>query len=172
VTAHESHEEDPAVKFKQIARRLTGLSSPVFGASWEYRKGDAGHAQDMISYLEDRRVLYNPSEMEVQQHCVESVSQIRDYLTGKLSELDPGSPLAEPVKAMRGSCRKFLDSVGYEGQNPRHALRWRNGMWGEMFGFYLGEMRGVFGFHVAQLAVAYKIDVEEPLATILPPAPE
>ncbi len=86
------------MKFKQIARRLTGFGTPVGGLSWEYRKGDAGIARDVISYLEDRRVLYNPSELEVPEHCAQSVIEIRHYLTERLADLDPGSPLREPLK--------------------------------------------------------------------------
>ena len=37
-----------------------------------------------------------------------------------------------------------------------------------MFDQSLGELRGVFGLHVAQLAVRYGIDVPDELATILP----
>jgi len=32
----------------------------------------------------------------------------------------------------------------------------------------LGELRGVFGVHVAQIAAKYGVDVEEGLASILP----
>jgi hypothetical protein len=32
----------------------------------------------------------------------------------------------------------------------------------------LGELRGVFGVHVGELAVRYRIDVPEPLSSILP----
>jgi hypothetical protein len=32
----------------------------------------------------------------------------------------------------------------------------------------LGELRGVFGVHVGELAVRYGIDVPEPLSSILP----
>ncbi len=74
---------------------------------------------------------------------------------------------------MRASCRKFLDEVGHPGLGPSHNLRWRGyGSWGDEFSFFLGELRGVFGVHVAQIAAVYQIDVDDELATILPPVPE
>ena len=32
----------------------------------------------------------------------------------------------------------------------------------------LGELRGVFGIHIAKIAVAYGIDIEKDLASIIP----
>lgn len=36
------------------------------------------------------------------------------------------------------------------------------------FGSALGELRGTFGVHVARIAAAFKLDVEDRLASILP----
>jgi hypothetical protein len=36
------------------------------------------------------------------------------------------------------------------------------------FGSALGELRGTFGIHVANIAAAFKLDVEDRLASILP----
>jgi hypothetical protein len=41
-------------------------------------------ARRVISYLEDRRVLYNPTELEVPQHCIQSVLDIRHFLSHEL----------------------------------------------------------------------------------------
>lgn len=42
---------------------------------------------------------------------------------------------------------------------------------GELPGFFvaLGELRAVFGIHIAWLAYEYQIDLEEQLTAILPP---
>ncbi|MDE2346796.1 MAG: hypothetical protein KGL13_10065, partial [Gammaproteobacteria bacterium] len=65
------------MKFKDIAARLTGISSPIFGVSWKPPETERSVAKRVIAFLEDRRVLYSPSEMEVPDHCVESVLDIR-----------------------------------------------------------------------------------------------
>lgn len=41
-------------------------------------------------------------------------------------------------------------------------------VWSWVFNGALGELRGVFGVHLARLAVAYGIDVEDDLGSILP----
>ena len=65
------------MKFQEIANRLTGISVPIFGVSWDPPKAQVTVARRVITFMEDRRVLYVPSEMEVPRHCLESVNQIR-----------------------------------------------------------------------------------------------
>lgn len=156
------------MRFKDIASRLTGISSPVFGVSWNPPEAERTVAKRLITFLEDRRVLYSPSEMERPDHCVQSVLEIRKSLTTEIGKLDEKSDLTASIRAMRAACRKFLDTVqGDEGRIVR---------FGAQFGHYaswtfnsaLGEMRGVFGIHIAKLATAYGVDVEDDLAAVIP----
>ena len=155
------------MRFRDIARRLTGLSTPVFGVSWNPPKPEIEIARRVISHLEDRRVLFNPTEMEVPQHCVESIIGIRATLSEALSELDAQSQLAQSLRAMRAACRKFLDTVGADprviefGASPGHFASWQ-------FTGAVGELRGVFGLHLAQVAASHGLDIEDDLASILP----
>ena len=153
--------------FKDIAKRITGISILNSGVSWNPPEPESDVAQRVISELEDRRVLYNPSEMELPAHCVESIIQIRRMLTCELKNLDQSSNLAASLKAMRAACRKFLDTVQTDeriikfGASHNHFASWQ-------FNGAVGELRGVFGIYIAQIAVQYGINVDQPLSTILP----
>jgi len=155
------------LKFKEIAKRLTGFSSPIFGVSWNPSESETSVAKRVISELEDRRVLYNPSEMEVPDHCVHSVIEIRRMLSSELGAIDTDSALSKSLKAMRAACRKFLDTVGVDerivrfGAHAGHFASWQ-------FNGAIGELRGVFGVHLAQIAAQHGLDVEDDLASILP----
>jgi hypothetical protein len=121
-----------------------------------------------VTFLEDRRVLYAPDELEVPSHCVYSVLEIRRFLTSEIGKLDGKSELASSLRAMRAACRKFLESVGGEGSDTiAHAVQ--HGHYAS-WTFYsaLGEMRGVFGIHLARIATNFRLDVEDDLANILP----
>lgn len=53
------------MKFKTILSRLTGLSCPWFGISWNPTEAEIIIATRIIRFLEDKRVLFNPSEMHI-----------------------------------------------------------------------------------------------------------
>jgi hypothetical protein len=158
------------VRFTEIVNRLNGISCPVFGVSWTPPVLDVTAARRVMRFLEDRRVLYNPFAWEEPGHCVESVLQIRRFLTEELGNLPPSSELASYLKAIRSACRKFLDAMQKE--HGGRIVRLHHGS--DSFGFYsaLGEFRGAIGPHVGAIAVWYGIDVEDDLAQVLPAADE
>jgi hypothetical protein len=157
------------MKFPEIVTRVTGFSIPIFGVQWNPPEMHCAVARRVIAFLEDRRVLYSPSEMEVPQHCIESVLRIREFLTVELGKLDSKTDIASSLRAMRAACRKFLaNTVDAEdhkivlfGAQQGHYASW-------VFNGAVGELRGVFGIHVAALAVKHGLDIEGELTAILP----
>jgi hypothetical protein len=124
----------------------------------------------LLTFLEDRRVLYSPYDLEIPDHCVRSVIEIRHRLTAEMEQLDGSSPLFDSISAIRTACRKFLDRTqaldlhGPIGSRITTITAWT-------FLSAIGELRGVFGIHIALIAARYGIDVEEQLADILPAVP-
>jgi hypothetical protein len=166
--------------FSEIAGRMTGFSTPFFGASWTPPTVDRDVARKVIAYLEDRRVLYIPSEVETADHCIESVQQMRRFFTEILGDGGIAKELEGSLRAMRAACRHFFDELnirpGAEDQiwlpEHRRGGSYRSGLEDYMLNQVLGQLRGVFSIHVGQIAVAYKLDVEDGLASILPAKPE
>jgi len=109
-----SHSGGEIMKFREVLSRITGISVPMFGIQWSPPEAERAIAKRVLTFLEDRRVLYVPSEMEVPQHGVQSVLRIREFLTSELGRLTNDGQLAQSLRAMRAACRKFLDSVGSE----------------------------------------------------------
>jgi len=147
------------VKFKKIAKSVTGVHTPVFGVSWSPPESEREVVRKMITFLEDRRALYNPFDMERPAWVIESVLEIRKKLTETLRTLDGDSDVTPHLRAMRAACRKFLDQT--------EMMKDGRGPYFNIFAA-LGEMRGVFGIHIAQLCVKYGVDVEDELAAIFP----
>ena len=163
------------ISFREIANRITGFEIPVFGGgvSWNPPVLDIEVAKRLLTFLEDRRALYQPYECETADYVVRSILQTRERLSSDLEQLDRSSALAHSIAAMRAACRKFLDDV--EGTDPYMPTYHRNRRWWDEeernFFIALGELRAVMGIHIAQIAVRYGIDVEETLAPIFPPSP-
>lgn len=156
--------------YKEIISRLTGFTTPIFGISWNPPKAEITIARRVITFLEDRRVFYNPYHMEMEYHCVESILETRKYLTKIIGDLGERSELALHLRAIRAACRHFVDAVGEPGQ-PRTGRRFRGPFDTEFFQA-LGELRATAGLHVGAIAVMYGLSVEGRLSEILPPAVE
>ncbi len=156
------------MNYKEIASKITGISCPIFGISWNPSKSEQELARRIVTYLEDRRVLYSPSELEIPEHCVHSVLSIRDFLTASIQELDKSSSLSDHLRAMRAACRKFLNHI----EDPENTIVENAHSYGHYAGWIffsaLGELRSSFGIHIAMIASKYGVNVENDLAVILP----
>lgn len=166
------------MKPSEIASRLTGISTPLGGISWTPPTPDVEVARAVLIFLEDRRVLYDPTDVEVADHCINSVLQIREYLTRVLADQGIATYLSDHLRAMRAACRKFLKRFGDPDSDKLrnfyipHSLGHHNGLQDWRLNQALGELRGIFGIHIAQIAVKYGLEVEDQLAAVLPPAAE
>jgi hypothetical protein len=152
------------MKHKYILKHITGISIPIFGIQWTPPTFDKDVAQDVITFLEDKRVLFNPTHMEDSGHCVTSVQNIRQELTIFLQSLgDKNSPLGKKIKAMRLAARHFIDKVGGQGFPRFDKVIQTSILERELF-----KLREKYGKHLAEIAISYGHDVEDDLATIIP----
>ena len=157
--------------YKEIASKITGFSCPIFGVSWNPTKLEINTARRIITFLEDRRVLYNPYELEMPRHCQESVIEIRHFLTKQLYDTDRESELGKILRGMRAACRKFLDLTQQSPfrQEIERGMRPHLSM-GMTMEFYsgIGELRGTIGILVGKLLVMFGLDCESELLKIIP----
>jgi len=152
------------VSFKEIAKSLTGISTPFGGVSWKPPETERGVVRKLLVFLEDRRALYNPYDIEMPVYVDRSIIEIRHKLTEILESLDEKSEASQHIHAMRAACRKFLNQTSGTQTRNRYFGMHRD----EFFFAALGELRAIFGIHIAQLCVKYGIDIEEELVSILP----
>jgi len=164
------------VPFESLANRLTGISCPVFGVSWQPPKLEKDAIREILVFLEDRRALYNPYELERTDWVAESVLKIREELTSCLKQLQDDSEASRCVRAMRAACRTFLDKMelanalwDYRSVQKTIEKQLRDIYPSLNFPTSLGELRATFGIHIAKLCLMYGIDVEGNLTSILPP---
>lgn len=153
-----------------IAKRITGISTPIFGVSWYPKMQERNIAIKLIIFLEDRRVLYNPVKDENFEYVIASVLKIRERLTRDMELLDRSSELMVLLTEMRRTCRKFLDvNQKYKFDFPLKNKEERNN-----FEKYLQSImifRENFGRYIALLSIKYGIDLAYELQSILPKTP-
>lgn len=155
------------MRFSEIINRLTGISCPVFGLSWNPVDTERSIARRIIVFLEPRRVLYSAYEYESVCPCITSVTEIKIILLPELQQIDENSELNSYIRAMRNACNKFLSKCPDRKDFRCHACQSGNiDNW--IFTSAVGELRGVFGVMVGQIAKSYGLDVEDDLAQIIP----
>jgi uncharacterized protein DUF6650 len=146
--------------------RLTGLSLPWLGAQWERVPGDKEVAQQIITFLENRRVLFGQRHQEDEISCMHSANDIRHYLTGQINAAHSADLMAS-LRAMRAAARQFVDAAGPNARNFQSGWTADNA-----FGLALGDFRTLMGVQIARIATQYDLTIEDDLAAILPPSDE
>ncbi|MGE4318639.1 MAG: DUF6650 family protein [Deferribacterales bacterium] len=145
--------------------RLTGISFPFGGISWEKKKSERDYVKELLSFLEDRRVLYVPCEAEVPRYAYESVQEIRKFLTQYMINVGEKSYIYPHLKALRAECVRTIIALEKDGG-------WiisGNGLGNAIhLNSELGRLRGIFGVQLAILCNDLDVDISENLVTILP----
>lgn len=91
--------------------RINGISIPVGGISWEYTESEKKWIQEMFYYLESKRILTNPIEMEIKEWSEKSAIEIKNKLVEILSRYKYDQITVKAVKDMIDACNKFLDDM-------------------------------------------------------------
>jgi len=154
------------VSAKEIARRVSGVSAFGFGVQWQYSESDRETVRQFIAFLEDRRALYSPTQVEIEGDVLWSVNSIREQATITIGKLPEHSESVVPVRAIRAACRKYLESSKQTypniialNQEAGYAAPWL---------VALGEFRSTIGIQIGILAANLDLNIEEELASILP----
>ena len=135
----------------------------TLGIQWNPLASDSDEARKIVVYLEDRRVLFNPLHMEDSQHCLNSIIDIRKHVTEILARLSQNSNIAKPLRRMRKSSQDFCNVVGHPKFNSFELPVKSSLLERELF-----KLRKNFGLSLAELSVAYGLDVDDQLASIIP----
>lgn len=159
--------KDIIERFKQY--KITGISSAVFGISWETTESDKNIIRKILLYLEDRRVLYLQYEPHMKKaNCIQSVLNIREYLSAEIAKLHAKSDLIPVLKYLRASCLKFIlriepyqDELNNLPEDVPIQAKF-------IFSTALGELRSSFGDVIALFCVKYELDISDELGSILP----
>ncbi|TIX14588.1 MAG: hypothetical protein E5V41_18265 [Mesorhizobium sp.] len=169
--------------YEAIRSRLTGIGFLSISASWNPPIAQRTVILRLFNFLENRRVLYVPTNFEIHGDVDRSIIEIRHELTQVLNDLPEKSRAARRVRHLRTACRRFLEDEPPDYRNIAYRLRrdfeneslarWHDhGERSLTPGYFvaLGELRATFGLQLSALAAEFEIDVEEDLASIFPVA--
>lgn len=158
-------------KSRSTGRKVTGVSGSALGfgvgVSTSTTTTERDVVQALIIFLEDRRVLFNPDDLEEQSQVNSSVQEIRAELTEALQQVDPQGLVAAALRLMRSSCRQYLDDprlhFRFIDRCDRPERRDNPG-----FLVALGGLRAMFGLALLQLDQLFALEMEPQLRGLLP----
>jgi hypothetical protein len=160
-----SKSEKTKRKGRELATRLVGISTPVGGVSWNPPREERDMARQVLVYLAEQRALWDPYDIAIGSFVTQSILDMRERLRRELRGLSTNSVLQEGLRAMQAACRMFLDEnqSARSGYGPPYEAQLHS---------TLGELRALFGIHIARIACAYDLEVDAHLEGILPPEPD
>lgn len=159
---------------RETRRRLINFTLPTVlgtgggGVTFDIEQGDRSRARSVLYFLENRRVLYAPYDVERTPVCFDSVKEIREHLAAVIPECE--SPeLRDPLRAIQAACRQYLTEIqAIEAQGLSLDIN-RNGAGSWLVNQAVGALRARVGTNVAIIVATFDIDVDEHLAPIMPP---
>lgn len=101
-----------ARKWRRGANKITGFSTPFGGVQWEPATLDGEVARTVLTFFEDRRVLFAPHRLETNEHSVNSVLEIRHFLTKILVAGGISEELYNRLDKIRIACQIFMSRLG------------------------------------------------------------
>ena len=94
--------------------KINGVSIPVGGISWEYTESKKKGIQEMFYYLESKRILTNPMEMEIKEWSEKSAIEIKNKLVEILSKYEYDRITVKIIKAMIDTYNQKVNFVDFE----------------------------------------------------------
>lgn len=92
---------------------LNGFSTPFGGISWNRITSAKERFSYLLFYLESKRILINPIEMEKKEWCIESVLEIKSQLVATTKDCVFKENDLSIIQNMIQACNQYLDTVSF-----------------------------------------------------------
>ena len=138
---------------------LNGISLPFGGISWNKTKSKKDIFSFLLIYLESKRILINPIEMEKKEWCMESVLEIKKQLVAITEKADFKKDDLAIIRNMIEACNQYLDAVSkmdlpfiiYKSQESK-------GMWSDLnFDNAMKRFRKSFKNEISAIEKRYRL---------------
>jgi uncharacterized protein DUF6650 len=147
------------IYFNDIVSRFTGISTAVFGISWNPPPDERKLAEEVITYIENKGLFYAPFEWEHPLDSYNSASAIRDELTEMMKRLRRKKELFQQLEIIRNSVREFQRSLRKQSLESIPSKTQMNNDQIKHFDGSLVDLRRHCGSQIAIIAVKYGLDV-------------
>jgi hypothetical protein len=138
--------------------RITGVSIAFGGLSWEITENDKRGIEKLFYFLETKRLLINPIEMELPEQCAASAIEIKNYIATLLGQYQFSNAPKVVLKSMGDACNMFLDELNSE-RRPHIIYKNDHGDWCDNnFSHIMKKFRSVFRSGIQELERHFDVE--------------
>ena len=90
---------------------INGISVPFGGISWSKSNSPKKAFYYLLLFLESKRILVNPINMEIKEWCIESVLEIKETLVTITKDIKFKNDEISIIRDLIDACNTYLDTV-------------------------------------------------------------
>ena len=90
---------------------INGISVPFGGISWIKSNSPKEAFSYLFLFLESKRILVNPIDMEFKEWCIESVLEIKETLVAITKDIKFKNNEVQIIRELIDACNTYLDTV-------------------------------------------------------------
>jgi hypothetical protein len=143
--------------------RITGISFPIFGISWNPPLDERKIAEEILTYIENKGIFYAGFEWEHPRDCYVSAEATRNDLTSLMQKLRRKMEVFKCCEIIRDSVREFQRSLRKLSLDKKESKSDMNNKEVEDFDKTLVKLRITSGEQIAHIAVSYGLDIHSEL---------
>ena len=90
---------------------INGISVPFGRISWSKNNSPKEAFSYLFLFLESKRILVNPIDMEFKEWCIESVLEIKETLVAITKDIKFKNNEIQIIRELIDACNTYLDTV-------------------------------------------------------------
>lgn len=94
-----------------MGMKITGISTPIGGLSWEITESERRGIEKLFYFLEAKRLLTNPLEMELPEQCAASTIEIKHFIVTILGDYTCSDATKPILRSLVDACNTFLNDL-------------------------------------------------------------
>ena len=135
---------------------LNGFSTSLGGISWNKTTSSKEMFTRLLFFLESKRILVNPIELEFKDWCIESVLEIKQQLVNITQELKLKDFDADIIRNLIDTCNNYLDTV--KPMNLTGIIYKKEGRWEDLsFDRAMKTFRNSFKQEIVKIEKKYRL---------------
>ena len=147
--------------------RVTSITLPfIGGAKWEYLQSEKELVEKLITYFENKLILFTFITVKCPGKVIDSVIDIRKTVQASLENLDRENYLFKTLNRIRKATHSFLCYATNNCEDPISCKDCRLPKSNCLGGLF--ELRKEAGKAIAELCIAYEVEVDDNLEVIFP----